>query len=289
LTALAIAVLQNASRLIPIAVASAFLQSVRAFKLKTSNSRLSSQQLHSYQKNGFLVLPGMLSGTTLEALQRLAQSSLQQCPDPVELEANLGYPGAPESLTTAGGKTVRRLLCATQRDSAWKDWATNPLIRQSLQQLFNQPDIYLSQTHHNCLMTKSPDYSSDTGWHQDIRYWSFERPELISVWLALGQEQPENGGMWVIPGSHNWHYSAEQFDQKKFFRDDFSPNQALIAQQQAVLLNPGDVLFFDCKLLHRASRNHSQQTKFSLVFTYHGGHNKPVAGTRSTQLEEILL
>ena len=231
----------------------------------------------------------MLSGKALETLQKLAHSSLQRCLDPVELEANLGYPGAPESLTTTGGKTVRRLLCATQRDSAWKDWATSPLIRQSLQQLFARPKIYLSQTHHNCLMAKSPDYSSDTGWHQDIRYWSFQYPELISVWLALGQEQPENGGMWVIPGSHKWQYSTQQFDQKKFFRDDLASNQTLITQQQAVLLNPGDVLFFDCKLLHRASRNHSENTKFSLVFTYHSDHNKALPDTRSSRIEELLL
>ncbi|MBC8210133.1 MAG: phytanoyl-CoA dioxygenase family protein [Gammaproteobacteria bacterium] len=231
----------------------------------------------------------MLRATKLQNLQQLAQHSLQQRLEPLELEANLGYPGAPESLTTSGGKTVRRLLCATERDSAWKDWATSPTIKRCLQQLFAQPDITLSQTHHNCLMTKSPAYSSDTGWHQDIRYWSFERPELISVWLALGQEQPHNGGMWVIPGSHNWQYNASQFDQKTFFKDDLAANQALISQQQPVLLNPGDVLFFDCKLLHRASRNHSTQTKFSLVFTYHSNDNKPIAGTRSAELEELLL
>ena len=37
-------------------------------------------------------------------------------------------------------------------------------------------------------MTKAKTYSSATLWHQDNRYWSFEEENLISVWLALGDE-----------------------------------------------------------------------------------------------------
>ena len=38
-------------------------------------------------------------------------------------------------------------------------------------------------------MTKQARYSSSTGWHRDSRYWHFQRPELISVWLALRDER----------------------------------------------------------------------------------------------------
>ena len=56
----------------------------------------------------------------------------------------------------------------------------------------------LSQCHHNCVMTKHPGCSA-TLWHQDIRYWSFDRPELISAWFALDQEEAVNGALRVIP------------------------------------------------------------------------------------------
>ena len=74
--------------------------------------------------------------------------------------------------------------------------------------------------HHNCVMTKQPRFSSDTGWHQDVRYWHFERPELVNVWVALGDETPENGCLRVIPGTHAGTFRPEQFDAAKFLRAD---------------------------------------------------------------------
>jgi len=53
--------------------------------------------------------------------------------------------------------------------------------------------VLMSRAHHNCLMTKHPLYGSLTGWHRDIRFWSFEREDLVSVWLALGDETVDNG------------------------------------------------------------------------------------------------
>lgn len=138
-------------------------------------------------------------------------------------------------------------------------------------------------------MTKSPEYSSDTGWHQDIRYWSFQKPELISVWLALGTETADNGGLIVIPGSHRKHFNSEQFDDKKFFRTDLQANKPLIERSVSVRLAPGDALFFHCKLLHSASRNYSDKTKLSLVFTYRKENNKAIAGSRSDNKEDVQL
>lgn len=257
--------------------------------MNETNLLLSAEQVDRFNRDGFLVVPRMVTGQRLETLKRLAQHALEHPLEPLELEVNLGYPGAPESRYKDGADTIRRQQGACQRFAEWSAWATDTQVKAYLQQLFAAKSIYLSQAHHNCLMTKSPAYSSDTGWHQDIRYWSFEKPELINVWLPLGSEQPKNGGLLVIPGSHKLCYRREQFDEKCFFKDDMEANQTLIDQAEAVELDAGDVLFFDCKLLHRASRNYTSQTKLSLVFTYHAEDNHPITGTRSAQQPEILL
>ena len=54
-------------------------------------------------------------------------------------------------------------------------------------------------------------------------------------------------------------------------------------------LEPGDVLFFHCKTLHAATRNHTEQTKFSVVFTFRGADNPPRAGSRSAESPELLV
>ncbi len=143
--------------------------------------------------------------------------------------------------------------------------------------------------HHNCIMTKQPKFSSDTGWHQDIRYWAYQRPDLISVWISLVPERVENGCLRVIPGSHRTSFARSRFDDSLFFRGDLPENQAVIANAVPVELDPGDVLFFHAKTLHSASRNYSIQTKYSAVFTFRAADNLPLPGTRSAELPELML
>lgn len=250
---------------------------------------LSEKEIQIFNTNGYLVLPRFAQDSVLHAMHEEAKRQIAHPSHPMELEAFTGYPGAPNTTQETGGKTVRRFLGAYQRHIIWQRWASNPVLVSYLKQLLNDKDIALSQAHHNCLMTKSPEYSSDTGWHQDIRYWSFTNTDLVNMWLALGEENENNGGLVVIPGSHKMTFERTQFDEKLFFCDDIEPNKTLLTQAKSIELCAGDVLFFHSKLLHKASRNHTNHTKLSLVFTYHNSHNSPLANSRSASIPHICL
>jgi phytanoyl-CoA hydroxylase len=254
----------------------------------TSGPGFTLEQRQRFLADGYVVVPGLADATTCTRILDRARANLAAEAPPVEYEAQLHYPGAPASLDAPGGHTVRRLLQATARDPVFREWATSPIVAARLRQLLG-PSVGLAQAHHNCVMTKQPHYSSVTGWHQDIRYWSFERPELISVWLALGDETPQNGGLMVIPGSHRIALAPGQLDDALFLREDLGENRPLLANSVQVLLRPGDVLFFHCRTLHAAGANLTQAPKFSLVFTYHALDNAPRPGTRSASLPSIPL
>lgn len=241
-----------------------------------------------FARDGFVIVRGLASGQLRQSMLAATLAGLRGETAPVEYEAELRYPGAPDSLAGEGGRTIRRLKQAYGRHPSFDQWATSPELLARLQQLLG-PRVVMPLAHHNCIMTKQPQYSSDTGWHQDIRYWSFERPELVSVWLALTPEHQRNGCLWVIPGSHRLEFEARRFDAATFFRDDLPENQALIDTRVAAELEPGDVLFFHCRTLHAASRNHTGEAKYSVVFTYRPADNLPVAGSRSASLPEIPI
>lgn len=241
-----------------------------------------------FERNGFVVVRGLADRQLCERMKSLAQRHLAQDVPPVEYEAQTKYPGSPASLDAPGGRTVRRLLQAYARDSVFGDWATSRAIGDRLRPLLG-PQVELSLAHHNCVMTKNPAFSSATSWHQDIRYWSFEKPELISAWLALGQEHEENGCLLLIPGSHRMEFRREQFDDVLFLRENFAENREILQGRVAAELDAGDVLFFHCRLLHAAGRNRTGLTKFAAVFTYHGAGNPSLPGTRSASLPEIPL
>jgi phytanoyl-CoA hydroxylase len=160
------------------------------------------------------------------------------------------------------------------------------MVGAALRQVI-EGEIQVSQCHHNCVMTKYPGYSSATLWHQDIRYWSFDRPELVSAWFALKHENRRNGALKVIPGSHRIEVDRGRFDRDLFLRPDLTANRDLIHQAVEVELNPGDVLLFHCRLFHAAGKNLTDEVKLSPVFTYHAEDNRPIPGTRSSQYPSV--
>ncbi len=249
---------------------------------------LSAAELKQFEAGGYVIVPGLAGRDECAAIRAVAQKDLAALKAPVEYEADTRYPGAPPSLDAPGGRTVRRLLQAYARDPVFARLGTSPAIGAHLQQLMG-PRVELSRAHHNCVMTKNPAYSSLTNWHQDIRYWSFERPELISVWIALGREFFENGCLLVLPGTHRMEFEPQQLDAALFLRPEVEQNKRLIRTQRRVELDPGDVLFFHCRLLHAAGSNQTADTKFSLVFSYHAADNRPLAGTRSAALPDVPL
>ena len=245
-------------------------------------------QIETFSQQGFLIERQLASAQICETmLDVIAQNSSPPLA-PVEFEVDVQYPGSPVDRDATGGDTPRRLLHAYTRDQVFRNWATSGQITDRVKQLLISDEIAMSQNHHNCIMTKHPGFSSSTSWHQDIRYWLFDQPNLVSVWLALGHEREANGGMQLIPGTHAQHFDRGRYDAAFFLRKDLPENQTLIDSAVRAELHPGDVLFFHSGTFHAAGKNQTEQTKYSLVFTYRSKSNQPIAGTRSANFPDIF-
>jgi phytanoyl-CoA hydroxylase len=259
-----------------------------AIKPSPSSAPLTAEQIAQFERDGYLVFRNMLDPASCEQMLAAAQRQLREAQPPLEYEAELGYAGAPKSLEAEGGRTVRRLRGAYDRDPLFRAWAQDPRVLGKLRQLFDEA-VCLTLAHHNCVMTKHPRYGTATGWHRDIRYWSFTHSDLVCVWLALGDEVERNGSLKFIPGSHRLQIAPERLDELLFLRPEHPENQSLFAQGKAVDLHQGDVVFFHSLLFHAAGVNASDTVKTSVAFAYHGCSNQPVPDTRSAASGDIRL
>lgn len=248
-------------------------------------------QRAQFDRDGYVVARRLVDPETVAELRSLVVDHEELRTEPVEFEADVHYPGAPRNRDAPGGDTPRRLLHAYRRHDRLKRWAHDPELILRLHQLLGDNELWLSQAHHNCIMTKCPAHSSDTGWHQDARYWSFSNRNLITAWLALGKEFRANGGLRVIPGSHLWTglKDSDRLNLELFLRPEHADNVDAINDAVEIELDKGDVLFFHAGLFHSASRNHTDETKYSIVFTYHGARAVPEANTKSSRYPEIEL
>jgi len=257
---------------------------------------LTDTQLQQFKEQGFLLLPGFANAALCDTIYDIAAAHLKHKVPPIETEFEYVGKSKEErecisdahSETVEKRITVRRLRQVYHRDIVFKQWMENEAMRPVLQQVLGDTPA-LTIAHHNSIMTKMPQSSTATSWHQDFRYWNFEDDNLVSVWLALESENNKNGVLEFIPGSHKMSFTFSQFDEKEYFLQTNPENKKLISTKVSYDLKKGDVVLFHCKLLHRANKNSTDKAKISFVYTVKGAATKVVEGTRSSEYPEIVL
>ncbi len=244
----------------------------------------SKADIKEFNEKGYLHLKGVVDSKRCDAIKEIAKTHLKYRVPPFELESE--YIGIDNEIYS---KTIRRLRQVYDRDILFKEWIEEPTIRPLLAHLLDSKPIFV-KAHHNSIMTKMPrKNSTHTHWHRDLRYWSYQNDNLLSVWLALGYEDRNNGVLEFIPTSHRVEFVSEAFDEKEFFRDDYAPNKVWIAKKESLVLEKGDIVLFHCKLLHQAGANESDSTKFSFVYTVRSKDNLPIRGSHSSAFDEVPL
>ena len=127
-----------------------------------------------------------------------------------------------------------------------------------------------------------PPLGEPTPWHHDLPYWPIEGNTVVSLWLALSEVSPENGGLEFIRGSHRWgrplrtfsvDYANGQYTPPAATTDDDPiPDFEAERDRHEILcwdLSPGDAIAFHALTLHHASGNRSNtaaRTGYALRF-----------------------
>jgi len=258
--------------------------------------KLEAKQIETFREQGYLVLRGFADASLCDDILAKAKKHLKDKVEPIETE--LGYASQSKNHRTEvkdySSKQdeevviVRRLRQVYEREAVFIRWMEDEDLRPVLQQIL-EDQVVITTAHHNSIMTKMPQSSTATSWHQDRRYWRYSDDNLVSVWLALDDENDDNGVLEFIPASHKVHFSASQFDEKEYFSQTFELNKPYIAKKVSTSLKKGDVVLFHSLLLHRANKNTTKQVKISFVYTVKGSKTKAIEGTRSAEFPEIVL
>ena len=72
----------------------------------------SAAEVAQFERDGFQVVRGLVPADACARMLDVAEQDLAAARAPLEYEAETKYPGAPASLESPGGRTVRRLLQA---------------------------------------------------------------------------------------------------------------------------------------------------------------------------------
>jgi len=209
-----------------------------------------------FKREGFLVVPGVLSKAELEELDqelnRLAENhaTLRRIREGFDLE--------PRQDGTRKTPTFRKIGGISELSPAFNRLMKHPRVMDMLTAVMG-PVIEL---YRDVCMMKPRRVGREKPWHQDSVYWPWNPMDLCSAMTALDDAMPENGCLQVIPRTHFkeiQHYGKElQID----------IDAELQRQTVYVPLKAGDTLLFHSLLLHASEPNHSELDRRVCIMSY---------------------
>lgn len=237
---------------------------------------LSRDQLESFQRNGFVLAKGLVPEHERAAVDQDSMALIERGLNGPFGDDRWKFRPDPEHSDRLCAFRVNQLQAPDMPRSFQVMLAYPPLL-QAVSQLMGG-DTFAASVH--ALVFKIPRHGVPAPWHQDpVTVFRFP---VFNTDIYLDAAHPDNGGLWVIPGSHlaGYHDAARN--------PDFIPSWTRGAEAGApgavaVEAEPGDVIFHATTLLHGSFWNRSEDLRRTVY--YHMDHLQDVnvAGDRWPQ------
>jgi len=223
------------------------------------------QLLDSYQKEGYVFIPGFLQAEELEEVRKTLIDVLKNKESKIpEEKLFFEEKGNPDTL-----KQIQQLF----------DY--HPIFYQMMYRskfsalaalLLGEKEVGKNMQYFN----KPPKIGKPTPPHQDGYYFMLEPPEAITMWLALEEVDEENGCIRYVPGSHLRGMRPHSRTATLGFSQGIADyGDADYAREKAFPAQPGDLLVHHALTIHRADGNNStDRTRKALGFIYYAEHAK---------------
>lgn len=166
-----------------------------------------------------------------------------------------------------------RLMQMHRWDDVSLRWLTDPRINHSLTTLLGRQP-YAVQT----MFYFKPPMARGQALHQDNYYLRVQPGTCVAAWMAVDRCDEETGCLQIVPGSHNWPVLCTvKSDTAQSFTDVTVP----IPEGHPVMpviMEPGDVLFFNGSIVHGSLPNLTQDRfRRSLIGHYIEGNTEQVS------------
>ncbi|CDM23951.1 Ectoine hydroxylase [Castellaniella defragrans 65Phen] len=237
---------------------------------------LDEGQLQAYERDGFLILPGVFGAAEIQALREEAQA----------LEHDPAVREGEEVIREPGGTALRSIFRVHELGRRLAELPRDPRLLDVARQILGS-EVYIHQSRVN--MKPALD-GKEFYWHSDFETWHVEdgMPAMraLSCSVLLTDNTAFNGPLMLIPGSHRQfvacvgetpedHYRTSLRRQEVGVPDPVSLR--LLAERgglEAAIAPAGSVVFFDCNTLHGSAGNLSPWPRSNVFMVYNSVENR---------------
>jgi ectoine hydroxylase-related dioxygenase (phytanoyl-CoA dioxygenase family) len=215
---------------------------------------LTQEQKDFFEKNGFIHFKNFISKEIVDSLLREAEKIQDEWVSQGFKMIN----GVPIKYGTdiTGKRIVQRFAFLNQHSSLFSDLLKDTRLK-ALFDFIGTDDCRIGETEKDGLVfnhyinTEESNYSQ-LGWHtdalRDVFYGQKILP-MLNVGIHLDNSTTDNGGLRLIPGTHNQGLRTMLF--KKFYFLSHKPDK----NELGLNVEPGDLTVHDGRLWHRVARS----------------------------------
>jgi phytanoyl-CoA hydroxylase len=244
---------------------------------------LSQAEIAAYRRDGFVVLPDVLSTGEIELLRRVTQEFVERAR---AVSANDDVFDLEDSHSPSEPR-VRRIKTPHLHHPEYAAAARHPGIVAVLQDLWGTVRFDTGK-----LNMKSAGYGAPIEWHQDWAFYPHTNDDLAAVGIMLDDCELDNGPMMVAPASHLGPVFDHHGPDGRFC-GAIDPAACGIDVSRAVpcLGRAGSITVHHVRAVHGSATNFSGKERRFLLFQYRAADAWPLLGFKDgiEKFDELLL
>jgi phytanoyl-CoA hydroxylase len=244
---------------------------------------LSQAEIAAYRRDGFVVLPDVLSTGEIELLRRVTQEFVERAR---AVSANDDVFDLEDSHSPSEPR-VRRIKTPHLHHPEYAAALRHPGIVAVLQDLWGTVRFDTGK-----LNMKSAGYGAPIEWHQDWAFYPHTNDDLAAVGIMLDDCELDNGPMMVAPASHLGPVFDHHGPDGRFC-GAIDPAACGIDVSRAVpcLGRAGSITVHHVRAVHGSATNFSGKERRFLLFQYRAADAWPLLGFKDgiEKFDELLL
>ncbi|XP_053614106.1 phytanoyl-CoA dioxygenase, peroxisomal-like [Plodia interpunctella] len=232
--------------------------------------RLTKEQKEFYKKNGYILLKNLVCD---EELDRISEEydELFQRKNQEKMESSWVGSDANDRKSDSAF-TVKGIHNLQYHSALFGEFLFNKSLLDALEDIMETKNIVL---HHTKAHYKPPEKGAAYPMHQDYHYFPYKNDSMVAAFLHLDAANPDNGGLFVYPGSHKLG-PLEDFGAKEGEFHFVDQTKFPLEKATPVIAERGDVVVFSYLLVHGSSVNNSSNRRRMLLAQLADAQDSPL-------------
>lgn len=217
-----------------------------------------SEAAARFDEDGYVVLDRVLSEDDLSAVSKEIDAIVAGERTYIPERDLVWEPGN-------GSRQLRNAFRLHLYNPLFLDFARSPKMTSVTGEILGHPlRLYGSQ-----LFAKPARVGTIVPRHQDMPYWPFDPPEMITAWVALDDSNRENGCVRFFRGSHKLGMLPHEASNVAGNSLGITDNPAVNALPEDVVeVKRGSVVLHHSLTVHYSEPNRSERSRRGLTYVY---------------------